>query len=304
MAPEVLSGKPYKYLADLWSLGCIIYETMAGGRPFDAPCLIQLIKLIQEDNVKWPSFISNDCKSFLQGLLEKDPSNRLTWAAILQHPFVRGHIYIVNHPTPISPFTHSLSESQGIAMKRPQANKINPLAFNLRRPHAATELLTTSQDSINAILQSDIENLETDAEDAMSLYAVNKQQPPPFLNAGMMMPHHAAGYAFSDLCFVSGNSNMIVTNLNDNFQMQQQMSQTNRLAVAMATTTQSRNKDLEKRKLNQNLENFSVRLGGGAKGRTWLSGQRSDLGQSVDEKSVHGKESKELVIKNRSGSES
>lgn len=282
MAPEVLLEKPYNYLADFWSLGCIIYETMAGGPLFDTKSLIQLIKLHQDDNIKWPSFLSNDCLFFLQGLLKNVPSNRLTWDTLLEHPFVRGHIYIVNGPTPSAPFTHPLSQSQCIARKR-QINHLSQLKHRI----PATELLTTSQDSINAILQSDIENLETDNEDAMHFKVPNKQKQLVPLNNG---PIPQAGYAFSDLCFVSGNSNLIVTNLNDNFQMQQ---------MSNIRMSQSRNKDLEKRKLNQNLENFSVRLGG-AKGRT-PSGQRSmtgvDLVQSVDKKPILTKESKDVVVK-------
>ena len=34
MAPEVLEGKPYSYSVDYWSLGCILYEFVAGFPPF------------------------------------------------------------------------------------------------------------------------------------------------------------------------------------------------------------------------------------------------------------------------------
>lgn len=34
MAPEVLRGKPYTYSVDYWSLGCILFEFMAGFPPF------------------------------------------------------------------------------------------------------------------------------------------------------------------------------------------------------------------------------------------------------------------------------
>lgn len=272
MAPEVLLEKPYNYLADFWSLGCIIYETMAGGPLFDTKSLLQLMKLHQEDNIKWPSFLSNDCLFFLQGLLKKDPFNRLTWDEILKHTFVRGHIYIVNNGPPTPSFPNSRNH-------RPMTNMIkNP-------KHQASELLTTSQDSINAILQSDIENIETDVEDAIYL---QQSIPPTFHNNLTTGPSQPGGHAFTDLCFVSGNSNMIVTNLNDNFQVQQ-MTQ----GRAMMS---SRNRDLEKRKLNQNLENFSVRLGSSAKGRTTVSGQQSVVDVAsigAAEKSVLAKEPKE-----------
>lgn len=34
MAPEIISGKGYSYSADLWSLGVVLYEFMAGYVPF------------------------------------------------------------------------------------------------------------------------------------------------------------------------------------------------------------------------------------------------------------------------------
>jgi hypothetical protein len=39
--------------------------------------------------VKYPNDMSKDFKSFLQGLLQKNPSKRLTWPHLLDHPFVR-----------------------------------------------------------------------------------------------------------------------------------------------------------------------------------------------------------------------
>jgi cGMP-dependent protein kinase len=34
MAPEVIMGKGYRVKADLWSLGCMVYEFVSGGVPF------------------------------------------------------------------------------------------------------------------------------------------------------------------------------------------------------------------------------------------------------------------------------
>lgn len=289
MAPELMSEKPYDHRADLWSLGCIIYETMAGQPPFCTTSFLRLVKLIQNENVRWPSFLSADCVSFLQGLLEKDPINRLQWSAILKHPFVCGHITILDEPAARSPFTNPLSTSQCLAKER-QLNNLTNMATHLKQsppnplltagvlltPAAAAGELTTSQDSIHAILQSDIENLETDVEDGMSLYAANhNNQVAPDAS---LVP---IGYNFSDICFVSGNSNLIVTNFNDNFQQMQRPGD-----VGQSRVWQSRNKELEKRKLSQNLENFSVRLG---KGRPTSARSGGDI------KTTHKDSNKESV---------
>ncbi|XP_012055453.1 PREDICTED: serine/threonine-protein kinase fused [Atta cephalotes] len=117
MAPELVEEYPYDHNADLWSLGCIVYELVVGSPPFQTYSILHLIKLIRFEEIKWPDFISSICKSFLQGLLQKDPSQRLTWPALLQHPFVKDRIVIVDGTVP-TPFTNPLSASQARAKQQ------------------------------------------------------------------------------------------------------------------------------------------------------------------------------------------
>lgn len=139
--------------------------------------------------------------------------------------------------------------------------------------------MTTSRDSINAIPPSDIEQLETDVEDNAHRVIV------PFADVsyrdipmeGLMPAAIANGHnnpapmgvvmpvINSQTCFVSGNSNMILNHLNDNFPNEVPTSSAakcmkSKLKLAL-NMKQSRSKDLEKRKLSQNLDNFSLRLG-------------------------------------------
>uniref|UniRef100_A0A8C1QT12 non-specific serine/threonine protein kinase n=1 Tax=Cyprinus carpio TaxID=7962 RepID=A0A8C1QT12_CYPCA len=88
MSPELVEEKPYDHSADLWSLGCILYELHTGAPPFYTNSIFQLVQLIVRDPVKWPDNMSQDCLSFLKGLLMKDPEKRLSWPDLLHHPFV------------------------------------------------------------------------------------------------------------------------------------------------------------------------------------------------------------------------
>ncbi|KAG5558214.1 hypothetical protein RHGRI_008218 [Rhododendron griersonianum] len=89
MAPELVRQQPYNRTADLWSLGVILYELFVGEPPFVANSFYTLIRHINEDPVKYPDNMSPNFKSFLRGLLNKEPQNRLTWPSLLQHPFVK-----------------------------------------------------------------------------------------------------------------------------------------------------------------------------------------------------------------------
>ncbi|KAL5564765.1 hypothetical protein UlMin_027929 [Ulmus minor] len=89
MAPELVREQPYNHTADLWSLGVILYELFVGQPPFYTNSVYALIRHIIKDPVKYPDNMSPTFRSFLKGLLNKTPQHRLTWPALLQHPFVR-----------------------------------------------------------------------------------------------------------------------------------------------------------------------------------------------------------------------
>ncbi|KZC10450.1 Serine/threonine-protein kinase fused [Dufourea novaeangliae] len=99
MAPELIEEHPYDYNVDLWSLGCIVFEIVTGAPPFNTNSILHLIRLIRDVQIRWPDCISDNCKSFLQRLLQKDPSRRLTWPALLEHPFVKDKVVIVEEGT-------------------------------------------------------------------------------------------------------------------------------------------------------------------------------------------------------------
>ena len=89
MSPELVQERPYNFTADLWSLGIILYELFVGQPPFYTNNIYSLINLIIKNPVSYPSNMSAVFKSFLAGLLHKEPKQRLAWPALLDHPFVR-----------------------------------------------------------------------------------------------------------------------------------------------------------------------------------------------------------------------
>ncbi|KAJ8386594.1 hypothetical protein AAFF_G00168260 [Aldrovandia affinis] len=105
MSPELVEEKPYDHTADLWSLGCILYELHTGAPPFYTNSIFQLVQLIVEDPVRWPETMSQGCTSFLKGLLTKDPQKRLSWPDLLEHPFVADGVLVLSDNSSDSPLT-------------------------------------------------------------------------------------------------------------------------------------------------------------------------------------------------------
>ncbi|KAM7347753.1 STKc_STK36 domain-containing protein fused [Cochliomyia hominivorax] len=279
MAPELLAERPYDHQADLWSLGCIAYETMAGQPPFCTTSILHLVKIIKHEDVKWPSFLSSECRSFLQGLLEKDPSLRTSWAQILCHPFVEGKLYIkAGIKAENSPFINpQINKNKTKTSNAKETLDLNKITKNLRtiNLNETQDNMMCSRDSINAIPPSDIEQLETDVEDNINRISVpfteqsyrdhnaktitnNPIKPPDITPLPVVN---------SQTCFVSGNNNMILNHLNDNFALNEANKSNaggnnkHKSSASNSSVKKSRNKDLEKRKLSQNLDNFSLRLG-------------------------------------------
>ena len=89
MSPELVQELPYDHRADLWSLGIILFELVAGQPPFYTNNIYTLISLIVQQDVQYPAHISPSFRSFLSGLLTKRPEYRLSWPHLLKHPFIR-----------------------------------------------------------------------------------------------------------------------------------------------------------------------------------------------------------------------
>ncbi|EDL75364.1 rCG23848 [Rattus norvegicus] len=128
MSPELVEERPYDHTADLWSVGCILYELAVGTPPFYTTSIFQLVSLILKDPVRWPSTITSCFKNFLQGLLTKDPRQRLSWPDLLHHPFIAGRVTIITEPAGSNlgtPFTSRLPPELQV-LKDEQAHRLAP----------------------------------------------------------------------------------------------------------------------------------------------------------------------------------
>jgi len=97
LAPEVIKQR-YGQSCDVWSTGVMAYFLLSGHYPFrdeegqsKVPKEIWRAVLYEEPDFEsdpWPR-ISAEAKDFIRLLLEKDPRQRLSAKAALQHPWVR-----------------------------------------------------------------------------------------------------------------------------------------------------------------------------------------------------------------------
>ena len=77
LAPEVIMGEGHSYEVDWWSLGALVYEMICGAPPHYSKDKRKLMRNIVETEVPFNMKISPEAKSFLRGLLTRDPKIRL-----------------------------------------------------------------------------------------------------------------------------------------------------------------------------------------------------------------------------------
>lgn len=78
LAPEIVAKSPYGKPADLWALGILTYELLGIKQDMSI-----------EDVSKLPH-ISQQAKSFLQGVLKQNPEERMTIADVQRHAWIKS----------------------------------------------------------------------------------------------------------------------------------------------------------------------------------------------------------------------
>ena len=74
MAPEVIKQSGHNRYADIWSLGCTVFEMIAGRPPWSEKKDISVLLAIAEakDPPKYPKNISPELKSFFDCCFKRD----------------------------------------------------------------------------------------------------------------------------------------------------------------------------------------------------------------------------------------
>ncbi|KAF5403047.1 hypothetical protein PHET_03322 [Paragonimus heterotremus] len=168
MAPELVQEKPYDHTADLWALGCILYELFVGKPPFYTESIFQLVKMITKMSIQWPPDMNPEFKDFLTRLLQKDVRKRLQWPELLDHPFIAAGIQISSRTRQLSsPFTQPLTPSQ-LAEKERQTQQMS-------RPSGSRILRRVGGERIHSLKQ-------VQEERSIDISQSRNEKPPTVLN--------------------------------------------------------------------------------------------------------------------------
>ncbi|XP_064111615.1 aurora kinase B-A-like [Macrobrachium nipponense] len=99
LPPEMIEGRMYDEKVDIWSLGVLCYEFLAGKPSFEAKSHTETFRRIARVDIRFPTHFSSESKDLICRMLRYNPKDRLSFDAIMEHPWINIH-YDASAPPP------------------------------------------------------------------------------------------------------------------------------------------------------------------------------------------------------------
>jgi serine/threonine protein kinase len=88
LAPEVAGNQGHDRRVDVWAVGVLAFELLAGFPPFKASTPLKTCERILKLDYQFPEHFSPEARDFIASLLQLDPADRLDLALVPDHPWV------------------------------------------------------------------------------------------------------------------------------------------------------------------------------------------------------------------------
>ena len=85
LSPEMAKKSGHNEMVDIWALGVLLFEFLAGYAPFSGSCPKELYTNIKKLKVNWPVDFPPLAKNLVSKILKLNPSERLSVEEILDH---------------------------------------------------------------------------------------------------------------------------------------------------------------------------------------------------------------------------
>lgn len=161
LPPEQAMGQPATPAGDLYALGVIAYEALAGKRPFsgDKPVDIAFAH-VNKPVPALPDSVAPSLRELVMELLEKEPQKRLASADSLMQRLEE-----------VQQALNSAGDSLAAPAAESSVPEAGELAANLAEPAESAEVADKAADQIAAELAepADLENLQEDLEEITQL---------------------------------------------------------------------------------------------------------------------------------------
>jgi len=87
LSPEMLNKTGVGKKTDIYGIGCILFELLAGYPPYYSDDISHLLHRINNAKLKFPKYVKSVARDLLKQLLDRDPQNRPGIGDLKQHQF-------------------------------------------------------------------------------------------------------------------------------------------------------------------------------------------------------------------------
>ncbi|KAI8976107.1 kinase-like domain-containing protein [Pilobolus umbonatus] len=92
LSPEMVANECHSHGVDVWALGVLCYELLVGKPPFEEidekESHTKTYDRIKNVDIQFPPHVSEEARSFILQLLQRQPANRIKAADIESHPWI------------------------------------------------------------------------------------------------------------------------------------------------------------------------------------------------------------------------
>ena len=87
LSPEMIRKNGHDHTVDIWALGVLLFEMLAGYAPFTGSNQDELFLNIKKLKINWPVDFPPIAKNLVNKILKLDPKERITLQDIINHPW-------------------------------------------------------------------------------------------------------------------------------------------------------------------------------------------------------------------------
>lgn len=92
LAPEMIKEIGHDGNLDIWCIGILMFELLTGNIPFQGSDQQTLNSNILRNKICWPKDMDLSAKDLISKILKTDPTERISLADMLKHPFFIKHV--------------------------------------------------------------------------------------------------------------------------------------------------------------------------------------------------------------------
>ena len=208
LSPEMAKKEGHNEMVDIWALGVLMFEFLAGYAPFSGSCPKELYANIKKLKINWPVDFPPLAKNLITKILKLNPTERLSVEEILDHA------WFTQNPPLRHVLTNYLTNEKDILkshliIEKPEnvEDKLNDITDPHKKRKFGTLRRELCNDNENDNIEQNEKSLNSENNEEEKNYSENKENEKDIININNNNKNINN----------ANNVNMYMANMNENF---------------------------------------------------------------------------------------